>query len=131
MPPIRPYDPRHAETVVTHGALGLSRAEIAAQLGVSLADFGAWSGEHPDFAVALADADTLARAWWDTQPRLALASREPFKGAAWAKGYAQRFGRSSDRPRPPTQSAQEPDVETIFEIPDNGRWRRRKPRAGG
>jgi hypothetical protein len=131
MSPIRPYHPSYVETVATQGRLGRSRAEIAAQLGVSFVDFDAWAAEHPAFAQALADADTWARAWWDAQPGLAQTSREPFKGAAWARGYAQRFGRSSDRPPKAAAPKPEPAVETIFEIPDNGRWRRRrKPSAG-
>jgi hypothetical protein len=125
MPPIRPYDPHLANGVALQGALGLSRAEIAAQLGVSLADFDAWAAEQPAFAQALADADTQARAWWDAQPREILASGRMFRAAAWAKGYAQRFGRSADRPRPPAKAADKtPRVTARIELPDNGRERR-------
>jgi ABC-type nitrate/sulfonate/bicarbonate transport system substrate-binding protein len=132
MPPIRPYPPSFAGRVVDLGRGGLSPAEIAVELGASLLDLEAWSAEHPAFAVALADADTAACAWWDAQPRLAWSARKSFKAAVWAKGYAQRFGRSSDRPLQKTKARPEPEpaVETVFEIPDNGRRRRRKPKAG-
>ena len=124
MSPIRPYDPDFAKEVALRSALGLSRAEIAAQLGVSLIDFDAWAAEHPAFARALADADTQARAWWDAQPRQALASGKLFKGATWAKAYAQRFGRSSDRPQTAKAAGQPRTVTARVELPDNGRERR-------
>ncbi len=130
MPPIRPYDQGFATTAVERAREGFSRAEIAAALGASLIDLDAWAAEHPGFAVALADADTLARAWWDSQPRLALEGGKPFRAAAWAKAMAQRYGRSADRPKSaPTPTP--PSTRTIFEIPDNGRERRRRDRGGG
>jgi hypothetical protein len=129
MPPIRPFDPGLARQVALQGALGLSRAEIAVQLGASLADFDAWAAEHPAFAQALADADTQARAWWDAQPREALAAGRTFRAAAWAKAYAQRFGRSSDRPQSAKAASQPRTITARVELPDNGRERR--PPGGG
>jgi hypothetical protein len=124
--PIRPYDPAFETRVVVEAQAGRSRAEIAVALGASLADFDAWAADHPAFAVALADADTAARAWWEAQPRLAFEKSKPFKAATWSKAMAQRYGRSSDRPRPQAKPATkaEPDVEYIYDIPDPGRLRR-------
>jgi ABC-type nitrate/sulfonate/bicarbonate transport system substrate-binding protein len=131
-PPIRPYDPDIAERVVAQGRGGLSRAEIASALGVSLTDFEAWAAQHPAFAAALADADTEARAWWEAQPRIAFETGATFRGAAWAKVMAQRYGRSSDRPRQETREQKARGrVTARLDIPDNGRRRRPIRGSGG
>ncbi|HEX3919008.1 MAG TPA: hypothetical protein VHW60_16850 [Caulobacteraceae bacterium] len=125
MTPIRSYDPDFAERVVAQGRSGLSRAEIASALCASLSDFEAWATQHPAFAAALADADTEARAWWEAQPRLAMQTGATFRAAAWAKVMAQRYGRSSDRPRQDTREQKaRGKVTARLDIPDNGRRRR-------
>jgi transposase-like protein len=127
----RRYDPAFAARIIElASAEGLTRAELATALGVSERDFDAWAETHADFAVALADSDSLACAWWDTAPRRALATGEPFRVGIWAKAVAQRYGRSAHRPlekAEPDARDVEPDV--IIEIPDNGRSRRRRARA--
>ncbi len=126
--PIRTYQPAFAERAVAEARAGLSRAEIAAALGASLADFEAWAATHAAFAAALADADTVARAWWDEQPRAALNSGKLFKATAWAKAMAQRYGRSADRPPAAKAARPPPRVAARVELPDNGRERRPPPR---
>jgi hypothetical protein len=130
----RPYDPALADRLIELGREGLCRSEMAARLDVLLADFDAWAAAEPAFAVALERAETQARAWWESQPRLALENGKPFRAAVWAKAMAQRYGRQSDRPSAKAADAKKPvRVEAIFEIPDNGRDRRpgRKRPAGG
>ena len=127
----RPYDPTVCERIVALAAgQGLDRAEIAAALGVSLRDFDAWAESDAVFAVALADADTRADAWWHTQRRLALQSDKPFTANAWTKALAQRHGRSAHssrrvekapaRSKVPARSG----VTVRYDIPDNGKERR-------
>jgi hypothetical protein len=125
----RDYDPTLIEQLRPFAEQGMSRAEVAAALGVSLEDFAAWARAHPEFAIALADADTIARAWWEAQPREALASRKPFRAAAWSKAMAQRYGRTGHPPRKVDPEAPV-RVKAIFDIPDNGRRRRRRPPKG-
>ena len=126
----RPPDPDAAARVVALAADGLSRAEIAVALGASLADFDAWSKSCASFAAALDDADTLTRAWWDRQPREALASGKPFRAAAWAKAMAQRYGRQANAARAPEKADdRRPVITARINIPDNGRTRRRWGRA--
>jgi hypothetical protein len=95
MATIRPYDPSFAERLVTLAGEGLFRDEIACELGASLADFEAWSSEHPDFADALVDADTATSAWWNRQPREAMSQNRPFRATIWAKVMAQHYGSRS------------------------------------
>jgi hypothetical protein len=126
----RPYDPAFAARAVSLGREGASRAEIAVGLGASLADLAAWAGEHADFAVALEDADTEARAWWEGLPRRALAAGIPLAASLWAKVMMQRYGRTGHSARQPDPEEPETDeVVTRLEIPDNGR--RRRPRRSG
>ena len=127
----RPYDPTFCEHIVSRAAVdGLHLAEIAAELGVSIKDFEAWAGADDAFAVAMADADTQAQAWWWAQPRLALHAAAPFRAAAWSKAMAQRFGRSAHSTRRiKPDDAKPPVVLARYEIPDNGRPRR-SPKAG-
>jgi hypothetical protein len=120
---VRPYDPAFAARIVDLAeADGLSRAELAKALGASERDLDAWAAAQPAFAVALADADTLARAWWEAAPRRALQSGEAFRVGIWAKAMAQRYGRSCHPPRekaPPVRQRR----KVRFNIPDNGRDR--------
>jgi hypothetical protein len=130
----RPYDPDFAAQVVRLAGDGLFRAEIAVELGVSLADFGAWAAAYPDFAVALADADTATHAWWTGQAREAMSNREKsFRVTLWAKVMAQHYGRQGDLPRKRTEKPEpKPVVRARYEIPDNGKERRpRKARGQG
>jgi hypothetical protein len=125
----RRFDPAFADRVVALAADGLSRAETAVALGVSLADFDAWAKDNQVFAAALADADTLARAWWDRQPREAMASGKSFRVALWAKVMAQRYGRPGHTPRAP-DTGKPPPVRARYELPDNGTSRRRTGEGG-
>lgn len=126
----RPYDPSFAERVVELASGGLFRDEIARELGASLADLDAWSSQHPAFAVALADADTATSAWWSRQPREAMSQNKPFRATIWAKVMAQHYGRPGHLPRKPADKPAARPVATVrYDIPDNGR-RRRKPKPG-
>jgi hypothetical protein len=125
----RTYDPAFGDRVVELARGGLFRDEIAFELGVSLADFEAWSSQHPAFAIVLADADTATSAWWSRQAREAMASNRPFRATLWAKVMAQHYWRQGHLPRKPADKpAARPVVRARYELPDNGR-RRRKPRA--
>jgi len=129
----RRYDPAFAERVVAiAGETGFWRPEIAVELGVNLEDFSAWAAAYPEFATALADAETRADAWWLAQPRLAMHSDKPFRIAVWAKAMAQRYGRSAHASRQIEKPIAKPVVLARYEIPDNGKERRpRKPRTSG
>jgi hypothetical protein len=127
---VRPYDPSFAERIVELARDGLFRDEIALELGVSVADFEAWASLNPPFALALADADTATCAWWNRQPREAMAANKPFRATLWAKVMAQHYGRPGHLPRKPADKpAVRPVIADHYDIPDNGRRRRRKSRA--
>jgi hypothetical protein len=122
---IKPYDPQFARGVVELGRAGLSRAEMAARIGVSVAAVEGWMAEHAEFAEAMALAETEARAWWDALPRDAMARGVSFRADVWSKVMAQRYGSLAHRPR----HAQDPDGDANeaaaprarVELPRNGR----------
>ncbi len=122
----RPYNPAIDERLLALAAEGLSRAEIAVDLGVSLADFDAWAAREPGFAAILADADTRSQAWWQRQAFEAMSGGKPIRISLWAKVMAQRYGRPGHSPRPKPEAAKPPAVQARINIPDNGRTRRPK-----
>ena len=63
--------------VVELGADGTSRAELAADLGISIQTLHNWEAAHPEFLEATTRARDLALAWGNKQGRLGI----------WAKGF--------------------------------------------
>jgi hypothetical protein len=126
----RSYNPAIDERLLALAAEGLSRAEIAVELGVSLADFDAWSASEPGFAALLADADTRSQAWWQRQAGAAMAGGQAIRVSLWAKVMAQRYGRTTHSSRPKADAAKPPPVRARYELPDNGTSRRGKGKGG-
>ena len=124
----RSYNPAIDERLLALAAEGLSRAEIAVELGVSLADFDVWSDREPGFAALLADADSRSQAWWQRQAGEAMAGGKSIRVSLWAKVVAQRYGRAGHSPRQRPDTAKPPAPRARINIPDNGRARR--PRGG-
>ena len=115
-----PDDP--AGFVIARGREGLSRVEIAAAMGVTLAALDGRAREDAALFRALALAEDAAKAWWLALPREALAEGKSLNLGQWREAMAARFG-SAALHGPPRR-------EVIFEIPDNGRpLRKVKPRA--
>ncbi len=120
------YDPSLIARVIELGAEGLSRAEIASSLDVTLQRLALWSAEHPEFHEALERADTEALAWWHRQPRLAVNQGGAFHASVWAKAIAERERKPGQRGASDVKAAP-PRRRVIFDIPDNGRRRRSAP----
>jgi hypothetical protein len=124
----RPYDPALCQRILDLATSGLERAQLAAALAVSERDFEAWAETHDTFAVALADAESRASAWFHEQHVKALQGNETSKANAWTKALAQRSGRSSNaRRKTEDQASAQPVIRARINIPDNGRKRRRGP----
>jgi hypothetical protein len=126
----RSYNPAIDERLLALASEGLSRAEIAVELGVSLSDFDAWSAREPGFAAVLADADTRSQAWWQRQAAEAMAGGKSIRVSLWAKVMAQRYGRAGHSPRQKPAAAKPPAITARYELPDNGTSRRGKGKGG-
>jgi len=124
------YNPALCERVIVLGRQGRSRAEIAAEAGVSLERLAAWAAAQPDFAWALERAATECRAWWDGLAREAVTEGAVFHPAVWSKAMVQRFGSGSHRTAPdeskPETTSEPPPPRVRFDIPPNGREARRR-----
>ena len=112
-----------AAFVVARGREGMARVEIAAALGVTLAELERRAEGEAGLAEALALADEAAEAWWLALPRRVLDAGRPFSGAAWRAAMAWRFG----DPAAEEPAAAPPRKLAIINIPDNGRTRRLLP----
>jgi hypothetical protein len=128
--PAPTYDPEFAERVVGLGREGLSRAEIAVQLGVGLRQFAVWAARYPEFDQALDLAETEALAWWRRLPREAVMKGGVFHPAVWAKAMALWSRTPAQRGASDAKVAQT-RTQLIVELPDNGRPLRKVPKPGG
>ncbi len=124
----RPSAAELAERVVRLGRDGLGRAEIAAALGVGLAELARMEGRSERLAAALVRAADAERAWWEAQPREALAAGARFSTGAWRDAMRWRFGDAGAAAGRAAGAgagvpgAGEPDrPRAIYLIPDNGR----------
>ena len=124
------YEPAFAQQVVELGREGLSRAEIAVQLGVGLRQLAVWAVRHPEFEQALDLADTEALAWWHRLPREAVVKDGVFRATIWAKAMALRTRNPAQR-GPSDAKVAQTRRPVIFEIPDNGRPLRKVPKPPG
>jgi hypothetical protein len=115
-----------AARVLALGREGKGRAEIAAALGVSLQRLRAMEAETAEIGAALRRAETAAQAWWEAMQREALLGGARLNAGAWREAMAWRFGgvgKGGAAPQPAPVLAR-------YEIPDNGKERRRAPRRG-
>lgn len=86
------YQESFCTDVLGYGAEGMSRAQIAVELGVSMATVQNWEAAHPDFLAAMVHARTLAQAWFEkkAQRGLDMPTKE-FNAGLWAKQVSCRF----------------------------------------
>ena len=120
-----------AERVLRLGRNGLSRAEIATELGVGLAELARMERRSERLATALGRAADAERAWWEAQPREALAAGARFNMSAWRAAMGWRFGAAGaaasgagaarDAAAAARGAPERP--RTIYLIPTNGRER--------
>ena len=108
---------------VALGRGGMGRREIAAALGLTLAELAARELAEPTFADAMLRAEEAARAWWEGLAREALSLNARVDRGAWAEAMRRRFGEPAKG-----GEAARPVPEARFEFPDNGTRRKRPPR---
>lgn len=84
------YMLEHCDAVIEMGKEGLSLAEMADRLEVSIQTIYNWANAHEEFFEALQRAKTSSQAWWERDARENLRSKE-YNAALWAKSMAGRF----------------------------------------
>ena len=92
MPAGRPTDylPEYCEKVVEWGAIGWSRAQMAAEMDVSFVTMRAWEEAHPEFLKATTRARVKAQAYWERRAHDGMENRD-FNASLWSKSMAARF----------------------------------------
>lgn len=125
MPGGRPtkYEPSMCERVIAVGALGYSRAEIAAELEINRDTLYRWQHEHPEFSDALQRANDLSLAWWERQGRTGLAQvgfnaglyKQCMSGRFPAEPYRERFEHTG-KDGGPVEVKAEAAVTTILDV---------------
>jgi len=88
------YNPAFCTTVVELGALGKSKAQMAAALGCSRMSIDEWCKEHKEFSDAIARARDLALAWWEDQGQTGMwqsPEGEKLNPQLWSRSMAARF----------------------------------------
>jgi hypothetical protein len=118
-----PGEPDWPAEIRALGEDGMGRAEIAAELGISLYRLGKWETEEPAIAGALAVADAAARAWWAARQREALLQGAPVRAGAWREAMTWRFGAAGKGGA--AAVAARPAPRMIYQIPCNLRTRLR------
>jgi hypothetical protein len=84
------YDPSFWEIVLELGAKGMSKAQMAAAIGVSRKTLNAWGERHQEFVDAVEWALDLSLAWWESVGQINL-TRAGFNTATYALIMKQRF----------------------------------------
>lgn len=76
------YDPSMCETVMEIMAVGATKEEAAAHLGIAKDTFYQWIKKHEEFSKAVAIAEELSYVWWLKQGRSNLCNKE-FNSTLW------------------------------------------------
>jgi hypothetical protein len=123
--------------IIALGRAGHARGEIAAAMGMTLAQVAEREAGDAGFAEAMALAEEAARAWWAGLQREAMTAGARFGLGAWREAVRWRFGAAGGgAARGATaggaaagaDAAEEPfDILAEFDLPDDGLG----PRADG
>lgn len=90
-PPI--YRDEFCEMVIEFGSQGFSKAEMAAELGVTRETIYAWTREHPRFSDAMSRAHDLSLSWWEKKGRESLVMPQgyTFQQNLYSRSMAARY----------------------------------------
>ncbi len=84
------YRPEYCDLVLELAARGLSKAEMAAYIGVARFSLQRWRETHPEFDEAMEVANDLCLAWWESRGRAGMTERG-FNAAIWSRSMSARF----------------------------------------
>ena len=84
------YQPSFCDAVIGFGQEGMSKAQMAARLGVCRNTLDNWCSDHPEFLSAFTRARDLAQDWWETKAQTNLETTT-FNTSLWSRSMAARF----------------------------------------
>lgn len=86
------YDPAFCDLVIDLGKTGASKAEMAAECGVTRQTLDNWAEAHPEFLDAVKEAVSWSQAWWEKQGRIAtFGGTDGFNATAFIFNMKNRF----------------------------------------
>ena len=91
------YDPAFIDRVIELGALGKSKEQICAGIGISRSTMEVWSRDNPEFLQACLDSHDLAQTWWEDQAQAYMLEHKDgpkLNAAIWGRSMAARFPRT-------------------------------------
>lgn len=94
MPGGRPslYDPAFCDLVIECGKKGMSKAEMAVEIGIAYSNFDIWTREKPEFQEAVKEAIRQSQAWWESQGRKAtFGGTDGFNATSYIFQMKNRF----------------------------------------
>jgi hypothetical protein len=84
------YKPEMCDVVIELGKQGAGRLETCLELDIVPDTFLRWEEEHPEFSEATTRARQFSQAWWESQGRKGIWSRE-FNASAYSLQMRNRF----------------------------------------
>ena len=88
-PPTK-YREEHCQLIIEGGKIGKGKAEMAADCGVDRFTFRKWCESIPELSAAFTRAIAFSAAWWESQGRLGIHSRD-FNANAYSLQVRNRF----------------------------------------
>ena len=76
--------------IIEMGRIGCSKAEICADIDICFQTWQNWREAHPEFLETTTRAENLSQAWWESQGRQGIWSRE-FNAPAYSLQVRNRF----------------------------------------
>lgn len=70
---------------------GLSKTEMAVELGISRQCWHDWAEAHAEFLDAIKEAEWIAQAWWERSGRMGVFMGKKFNQNAWRTQVFNRF----------------------------------------
>lgn len=84
------YRPEYCDLVQELGRKGKSKAQIAAEIGVSRTTLDSWTVAHPEFLNAMALSRDFCLAWWEDTGQAGL-PHGVLNASLWSRSMAARF----------------------------------------
>lgn len=85
------YTPEMCQIVVSLMGEGASKAEVAAELGISRQCMNEWTENNQDFSDAIKEGEALSEAWWLKKGRVNLENKD-FSATLWYMNMKNRHG---------------------------------------
>ena len=85
------YKSEYCEKVVELMSKGMSKNEVAANLGVDQVTLYNWADKHIPFFKAIKRGEQLSLAWWESEGRRSLREKE-FNHVLWYMNMKNRHG---------------------------------------